>query len=42
MKDAIEYLCIVVIACAAGFWLFSHAYGFMIEFLERTAEMIHP
>lgn len=21
MKDSIEYLCIVVIACAAGYWL---------------------
>lgn len=40
MKDMIEYLAIVVIACAAGFWLLGQLGGLGLEFLNQTVQMI--
>lgn len=40
MKDSIEYLAIVVIACAAGYWLMSQIGELGMEILNRTATMI--
>lgn len=40
MKDSIEYLAILVIACAAGYWLMNQIGSAFVEFLDRTAWMI--
>lgn len=40
MKDSIEYLAIVVIACAAGYWLLNQIGEPMMEFVHQTAKMI--
>jgi hypothetical protein len=40
MKDATEYLAIVVIACAAGYWLLNELGMPAMAILNQTARMI--
>ena len=40
MKDSIEYLAAVLVACTAGVWLLQQLGGMAMEFLNRIVEMI--